>query len=444
MATTATSTLKIDMVLTKPIMPEIAGSTFESKKGASYTAVIRYKLFADSKWIVKQHSTKVPMKGNNKRRADAVVDEIVKAYEADAERQIAEMLANEKVKGQKATISHMLKEWLSYINRVVEGKILNEKLDINTYYGYANTVENHIIPYLEKTGLTEQPAYTFTEDDILAYYADRMECGNLKTGGGLKKNSIIQHHTVLNQAFAYGVKKMGVDTNPCADVSIGQAEKYKADFFNTDDMAVLLEGARGEVMEPIIILTILFGWRRGEAVGLKWKAVDFVDNTVRIEHTVTRCRKLVAKDAAKNEASLRTYPMLDEVRACLSALKEQQERDKRLYGKDYQETEYVFRWPDGHPIAPDYVTHRYPKILQKCGLRHIRFHDLRHSCASMLLAMGYQLKDIAEWLGHSNIKTTANIYGHLEVARKASMGNDLADRITQKVSPEKADEKLAG
>lgn len=301
---------------------------------------------------------------------------------------------------------------------------------MTTYEGYEHTTNSHIIPYLAKNGLDSNPVSEITTEDIKAYYANRMEHGRLDGKGGLSKNSVIQHHCVIKQALDYTRKvKKYITVNPAADIHLGQPEKYNASYYNTQEMAVLLDAAKGEVMEPIIQFAALYGTRRSEGCGLKWNAVDFVDSTIRIQHTVVKCRSLVQQDKAKNQSSLRTYPVLDEVREILLGMREQQRLDKLNFGSMYQDTEYIFRWPDGHPIAPDYVSQRYRRILEKNGLRHIRFHDLRHSCASMLLAMGYSLKDIADWLGHSDIKTTANIYGHLEVAHKKDMGRKLAGRL---------------
>ena len=93
------------------------------------------------------------------------------------------------------------------------------------------------------------------------------------------------------------------------------------------------------------------------------------------------------------------------------------------------DNDYVFTWEDGHPYSPDYVSHTFHKLLKKYDLPHIRFHDLRHTCASMLLSEGYGLKDVQEWLGHSDIKMTANIYGHLDIRRKRSIANGLEQAL---------------
>ena len=91
----------------------------------------------------------------------------------------------------------------------------------------------------------------------------------------------------------------------------------------------------------------------------------------------------------------------------------------------------MFKWDDGRPYSPDYITQKFPALLKAHGMPHIRLHELRHSCASLLINAGFTLKDVQEWMGHSDIKMTANIYGHLDVARKQSIADKLAGTLTR-------------
>ena len=179
-------------------------------------------------------------------------------------------------------------------------------------------------------------------------------------------------------------------------------------------------------MLPLVRITALYGLRRSEVLGLKWDSIDFENSLVLIRHTVCKMVTKVEKDKTKTESSRRGFPMTEEARAIFLAAKTQEEENCRLFGKGYQRNDYVFKWPDGRPFEPDYVTHHFAKVLARNGLPHIRFHELRHSCASLLLNNGCNLKDVQEWLGHSDIQTTANIYGHLDTARKQG----IADRLT--------------
>jgi len=104
----------------------------------------------------------------------------------------------------------------------------------------------------------------------------------------------------------------------------------------------------------------------------------------------------------------------------------------KLYGKAYIKNEYIFKWDNGLPYSPDYISHKFSKLLKQNGLPHIRFHELRHSCASLLIAQGFTLKDIQEWMGHADIKMTANIYSHLDVSRKVNIADSIARSFPEK------------
>ena len=140
---------------------------------------------------------------------------------------------------------------------------------------------------------------------------------------------------------------------------------------------------------------------------------------------------LVQADRAKTKSSLRTLPLVPPIRDRLLMLKGQQDTYRRLCGKSYNREYLGYLCVDeiGNIIRPNYVSEQFPKLLEKNGLRHIRFHDLRHSCASLLLANGVPMKQIQEWLGHSDFSTTANIYAHLDYASKLSSAQAMMEGL---------------
>ena len=160
-----------------------------------------------------------------------------------------------------------------------------------------------------------------------------------------------------------------------------------------------------------------------------------------IKHTVSKVTKAIEKDKTKNKRSHRSFPLTDEALRIFQTAKREEESNRRAFGAQYQENQYVFKWPDGHPYSPDYISHRFNDLLKKHNLPHIRFHELRHSCASMLIAMGFTLKDVQEWLGHSDVKMTANIYAHLDVTRKNSIADSLTARFDSPSGRKVVDEK---
>ena len=177
-------------------------------------------------------------------------------------------------------------------------------------------------------------------------------------------------------------------------------------------------------------ITAFYGLRRSEALGLRWDAIDFERNTITIRHIVTNAKidgkyEIVREDRAKTKSSLRSLPLVSNIREKLLVLKEQQKENKRICGNCYNKEfdGYVFVDAMGNIFNPRSVSANFSKLLQRNDLRHIRFHDLRHCCASLLLANDVPMKQIQEWLGHSDISTTANIYSHLDYKSKITSAN---------------------
>ena len=146
-----------------------------------------------------------------------------------------------------------------------------------------------------------------------------------------------------------------------------------------------------------------------------------------IKRTVTQVKvdgkyQIIEQDSAKTKSSMRTLPLVGSFREYFLEVKKAQELNKKVCGNcyNYKYDGYVFVNELGERMTPNYLTSYFPEYLQKHGLKKIRFHDLRHSCASLLLANGVPLKQIQDWLGHSDFSTTANIYAHLDYTSKIS------------------------
>ena len=155
--------------------------------------------------------------------------------------------------------------------------------------------------------------------------------------------------------------------------------------------------------------------------------IDFERNTITIKRTVTSVNidgkvTIIEQDSAKTKSSLRTLPLVSQFREYFLSVKEAQKENKKVCGNsyDYSHDGYVFVDALGRRMKPDYISSTFSVLLEKKGLKRIRFHDLRHSCASLLLANGVPMKQIQEWLGHSDFNTTANIYAHLDYSSKVT------------------------
>ncbi len=212
-------------------------------------------------------------------------------------------------------------------------------------------------------------------------------------------------------------------------MELPKSEKFEPNFLNKSQAIKLLEDIKNEPIYPMIVLAILYGMRRSEICGLQWSAIDFDGNKLLVKTTMVKQKTLVIKNKTKTESSRREYPLLPQIKELLLDVKQKQEINRAFLGKGYQESDQVFTWEDGRPITGDYLSKRFAKLKRKYGLPDIRLHDLRHTCASILLSDGKQLKDVQEWLGHSDISMTANVYGHLDDTRKKAIGNSMSELL---------------
>ena len=353
------------------------------------------------KWL----STGRPEKGN-KRKAEQMLRETLRQHE----------LQNGIVKSD-VLFADYIRLWLADAKR---------KVDPVTYQGYEVLTNSQILPYFLQSSVKLQD---ITTDVLQTYIDEKQTCGRMDGKGGLSPSSIRRHKNILNQTLNKAVKEKLLLSNPCQFLDLPKTERYQSSYYSAAQLQRLFEAIRDEPLYPLVRITAMYGLRRSELLGLKWDSIDFDGNRLTIRHTVSQVTKPVEKDKTKNSSSFRSFPLVDEAKKIFLAAKEREGQNRRLFKKDYRENDYVFKWDDGHLYAPEYVSQKFAKLLKKYGLPHIRFHELRHSCASLLLNEGFTLKDVQEWMGHADIKMTADIYGHLDAARKKGMADKLSGSL---------------
>ncbi len=213
-----------------------------------------------------------------------------------------------------------------------------------------------------------------------------------------------------------------------------KTDGYKANFYTIDEIQKLFECIKEHECKLPIMLTAMYGFRRSEVLGLKWNAIDFENKLISVQHKVLETkidgkREIYLSDKLKNQTSNRTLPLLPQAEKLLLDKKNEIEKNKVLLGKSYDNRylDYVCVDNLGRLILPNRLTHNFIKIIRKNNLKHIRFHDLWHSCASIMLSNGVPMKQIQEWLGHADFSTTANIYSHLDYKTKQNSANTISN-----------------
>lgn len=196
----------------------------------------------------------------------------------------------------------------------------------------------------------------------------------------------------------------------------------------------MFEKLKGDKYELMYKMTAFYGLRRSELCGMKWSLIDFDNNKLMLNSSIVQASLnsktvIVKKDVMKNAASKRTMPLIPEIKEALLKLKAEQDKNKAYFSNYYNKEYLDYVWVDeiGMIVNPNTLTNHFQKFLEQHGLPKIRFHELRHSCASLLLACGVSMKEIQEWLGHSAISTTADIYSHLNYSPKLNVANTLTN-----------------
>lgn len=250
----------------------------------------------------------------------------------------------------------------------------------------------------------------------------------------LSVRSVRSYKSILHAAFSQACIDGLVVSNPCIGVPVhGQKNTDYSEerlFLTEEEVSELLHflAEYHPRLVPITFMGAYYGLRRSEILGLKWDSVDFKKRLIHIRHTVVKVKTVDASDKTKTKESRRSLNLFQTAENCLNSLKEEQERNRRYFKSEYKNsTGYIFTWEDGRCYNPDYITRAFSKATKAFGRPEITLHKLRHTCCSILINKGWDLKQLQYWLGHEDAQTTLNIYSHYNKQRLNSCENDLSE-----------------
>ena len=299
------------------------------------------------------------------------------------------------------------------------------RLSISTQRSYGVMLRSRITEFFSKLDMSVSE---ITGDELNAFYA-------FLAGTGIKGATMQRYHSFLHLAFKSAVKRRIIPSNPCDQADRPRSTQYIGSYLNAEEIKRLVDGLDGEPMRIPVILTAYYGLRRSEALGIKWSAIDFTNKTISICHKIIEGKgangktELIGMDVMKTKSSYRTLPLIPFIEETLLAEKARQEEMMALLRGGYSRKylDYVCVDALGRLLPPSYLSSHFPYILRDLGIKRIRFHDLRHSCASLMLANGVPMKMIQDWLGHSSMSTTANIYSHVDSVSKLASAKVIGD-----------------
>lgn len=390
-----------------PAKPHFAASV-QSKKGRLY-AVMQVKKDGTTKPVWR--ALGLP-EGANKTKVNKAFREVVARYEQE--------FWEEQERGGRPPADIPVYDYLvSYLKRV------EPELQKNTIVSYRSMTNGKIRRYFQR-----RPQLTvgnLKPQDIQDFYQSLF-------ADGVVANTVIHYHALLRRAFQQAFKEERIDANPFDRVGRPQKNKFHGENYTQEELLTLLHLARGDVIYPAILLAGAMGLRRSEALGVRWSRIDWEKRTVLLDTKIVEYRengkkKVEPVEEMKNKSSRRTLPLPDPVVEMLQVQKEHREVYRKMFQGSYntQYLDYVCVNQLGELLRPSYVTDHFRELLEKYGLRHIRFHDLRHTFASLLINQDVPLINVSNFLGHSDLSTTANIYAHLDKASKQASAAVISD-----------------
>lgn len=390
-----------------PAKPHFAASV-QSKKGRLY-AVMQVKKDGTTKPVWR--ALGLP-EGANKTKVNKAFREVVAQYEQE--------FWEEQERGGRPPADIPVYDYLvSYLKRV------EPELQKNTVVSYRSMTNGKIRRYFQR-----RPQLTvgnLKPQDIQDFYQSLF-------ADGVVANTVIHYHALLRRAFQQAFKEERIDANPFDRVGRPKKNKFHGENYTQEELLTLLHLARGDVIYPAILLAGAMGLRRSEALGVRWSRIDWEKRTVLLDTKIVEYRengkkKVEPVEEMKNKSSRRTLPLPDPVVEMLQVQKEHREVYRKMFQGSYnaQYLDYVCVNQLGELLRPSYVTDHFRELLEKYGLRHIRFHDLRHTFASLLINQDVPLINVSNFLGHSDLSTTANIYAHLDKASKQASAAVISD-----------------
>ncbi|GCE18661.1 tyrosine-type recombinase/integrase [Dictyobacter kobayashii] len=317
------------------------------------------------------------------------------------------------INGPQQTLEQYLKEWLETHKQTIRPR---------SWERYEAIVRLHLVPTLGKL-----PLQKITPQHLDRLYRQKLE-------SGLKPKSVAAIHGMLHTALDKAVRLGLVSRNVCKMVSPPRVVRKEITPLSAEQARKLLEAAKGHPQEVLFILALSTGMRRGELLGLKWKNVDLVSGVLRIRQALVRMPtgqgyQLAETKTAKSRRSLvLTAPAVE----ALKKHKAVQQQWKEAAGPFWHDNDFVFCKAMGEHLDPGYdVLVQLKMLLKKAGLPEIRFHDLRHSTATLLLEQGTNPKIVQEILGHSQISMTMDIYSHVLPTMQMDAMSKLGDLLEE-------------
>jgi len=292
----------------------------------------------------------------------------------------------------RLTVGEHLHNWL-------EGYV-KTNCSLRTLDGYESIIETHLIPALGHIQLKH-----LHPQAIQGYYGKACE--------RLSSRTVHHHHRVLSQGLKYAVRQGYLGRNPCEFVDPPSPKGRAMRTLTPGEVEVLLDTAKDNYYYPVVYTAVSTGLRQAELLGLRWRDVDLDFLSISVSRVLFKRRGICQFKEPKTSHSRRRVAMTPKLALFLREYRGERERLYHELGKQLSLDDLVFASPEGKPLDPCVLTHAFTRLARQAGLEGVRFHDLRHTFASLMLLRGAKPKVISEALGHSSVAFTMDTYSHI-------------------------------
>jgi integrase len=311
------------------------------------------------------------------------------------------------------TVAEYLEYWLT--------DLLPGTVKPSTEASYADMTRRHIVPRVGDIQLAR-----LARDDVRRFIRQLARAKSRRRGEArvLSPRTVQYVHSILRRALEDARREELVGRNVAREVSPPRYERTVFEPPSADEARTLLGAASGDRLYAAYVLALLLGLRRGELLALRWSAIDLRGGTLRVRSSLQRVGGDLVFMSPKTRRSQRAIPL---PRAVVQVLREHKARQdaERANAELWADPDLVFTTSIGTPIEPRNLSRHFEALRDSAGVRRVRFHDLRHSCASLLFELGVPLRMVMEILGHSQISTTSDIYTHVMPAQFREVADAL-------------------
>lgn len=323
---------------------------------------------------------------------------------------LADQQAGTLTDPSKITLGEWLDRWMV--------DYMKQSLRWSTWSSYETQIRVHIKPALEHVPLAK-----LKTSDLQVFY-------NGKKSGGLASRTVRYFHQIINSALKQALAERMILYNPCDAAKLPKLDAKGAELLTEDELQLFLTSIKDSRLRAAFLFEIGTGVRRGELLALAWQDVDLKLGTAYIRRSLNRFQKEdggseLRFHAVKTAGSERTVPLPGFVIVALGKHKIRQEAEKLKHAFIYQDKDLVFCTELGKPLEPRNFIRHYALLLERAGIAHTRFHNIRHTVATMLLKQNEHPKVVQELLGHASVITTLNTYSHVVPGLKEKAASTL-------------------